>query len=411
MNAVRSMLGPVLAGVFTGVLAFGGDARAQDLAIYGETIHTMAGPPIKNGVVLIKAGKITAVGPESGITVAAGTKSMRAKVVTPGLIDAHTAVGFTGWLNQPHDQDQFDRTEPLQPELRAIDGYNARDPLVAWVRSFGVTTIHTGHAAGPIVSGQTMIAKTRGDTVDEAVVVPAAMVAAHLGESARTGPKAPGTRAKSIALLRAELTKAGEYRTRRATASADDKPEANLRLEALLGVLDGKLPLLVTADTHQEIVAALRLRDEFGVRIVLDSVADAQLVLGAIDAARVPVFVHPTMTRVGGDHRNASFTTAAALRAAGVPFALQSGFEDYVPKTRVVLFEAAIAAANGLTFDQALGSITIDAARILGVDARVGSLEIGKDGDVALYDGDPFEYTTHCVGVAIEGVVVSDQAR
>ncbi|MBK6940597.1 MAG: amidohydrolase family protein [Planctomycetes bacterium] len=371
----------------------------------------MAGAPIKNGVVLIKAGKITAVGPESGITVAAGTKTLRAKVVTPGLIDAHTAVGFSGLLNQPHDQDQFDRTEPMQPELRAIDAYNARDPLVAWVRGFGVTTIHTGHAAGPTISGQTMIAKTRGETVDEAVMVPAAMVAAHLGTSARSGPKAPGTRAKSLALLRAELTRAVEYRNKRASAAAADKPELNLRLETLTGVLDGKLPLLVTADSHQEIVAALHLQQEFGLRLVLDSAADAHLVRDAIKAARVPVLVHPTMTRVAGERRNASFTTAAALRESGIPIALQSGFEDYVPKTRVVLFEAAIAAANGLTFDRALGSITIDAARILGIDARVGSLEIGKDGDVALYDGDPFEYTTHCVGVAIDGVVVSDQPR
>lgn len=387
------------------------EATAQDLAIYGETIHTMAGAPVKNGVVLIKSGKITAVGPESGITVMPGIKTLRAKVVTPGLIDAHTAVGFTGWLNQPHDQDQFDRTEPVQPELRAVDGYNARDPLVAWVRSFGVTTIHTGHAAGPIISGQTMIAKTRGETVDEAVIVPSAMVAAHLGASARTGQKAPGTRAKSLAVLRAELTRAAQYRTKRANATEAERPELNLRAETLVSVLEGKLPLLISVDTHQEIVAALHLREEFGIRVVLDSVADAQLVLDPIRAARVPVFVHPTMSRVSGDRQNASFSTASALRAAGVPFALQSGFEDYVPKTRVVLFEAAIAAANGLTFDQALGSITIDAAKILGVDARVGSLEIGKDGDVALYDGDPFEYTTHCIGVAIEGVLVNDQPR
>jgi len=97
--------------------------------------------------------------------------------------------------------------------------------------------------------------------------------------------------------------------------------------------------------------------------------------------------------------------------SAGIPVALQSGFEAYVPKTRVVLFEAALAAANGLSFDQALRTITIDAAEILGIDARVGSLEVGKDGDVALYDGDPFEYTTHCLGCVIEGEVVSDVKR
>ncbi len=106
-----------------------------------------------------------------------------------------------------------------------------------------------------------------------------------------------------------------------------------------------------------------------------------------------------------------SFETAATLHKAGIPVALQSGYESYVPKTRVVLFEAALAAANGLSFDEALAAITIDAARILGVDDRVGSLEVGKDGDVALYDGDPFEYTTHCTGVIINGKLVSDKPR
>ena len=107
----------------------------------------------------------------------------------------------------------------------------------------------------------------------------------------------------------------------------------------------------------------------------------------------MPVIIHPTMTRAFGEHENLSFETAAKLVAAGMPVALQSGYEAYVPKTRVVLFEAAVAAANGLSFEQALKTITIDAAKILGIADRVGSLEVGKDGDVALYDGDPFEYT------------------
>ena len=103
--------------------------------------------------------------------------------------------------------------------------------------------------------------------------------------------------------------------------------------------------------------------------------------------------------------------SASLLRKAGIPVALQSGYEGYVPKTRVVLFEAAVAAANGLTFDEALGTVTIEAAKILGVDKRVGSLEAGKDGDVALFDGDPFEYTSHVVGVVIDGRVVSETAH
>jgi len=114
------------------------------------------------------------------------------------------------------------------------------------------------------------------------------------------------------------------------------------------------------------------------------------------------------MSRAGGDAENMSMETASTLQKAGILVALQSGYETYVPKTRVVLFEAALAAANGLTFDQALATVTIDAAKIIGVDKRVGSLESGKDGDLALFDGDPFEYVTHVTGVVIDGVVVSE---
>lgn len=127
-----------------------------------------------------------------------------------------------------------------------------------------------------------------------------------------------------------------------------------------------------------------------------------------IKAAGVPVIVHPTMVRNAGLMRNATVETIVKLRAAGLPIALQSGYEAYVPKTRVVLFEAAIAAAWGLPPDQALASITIDAARILGVDKRVGSLETGKDGDLALFDGDPFEYVTHVCGVVMDGDLVEE---
>jgi imidazolonepropionase-like amidohydrolase len=117
------------------------------------------------------------------------------------------------------------------------------------------------------------------------------------------------------------------------------------------------------------------------------------------------------MIRTSGETANASFETASRLREAGIPFALQSGFESYVPKTRVVLFEAAITAANGQSFANALASITIDAARILGIDGRVGSLEAGKDADLVLFDGDPFEYTTRTCGVIINGVEVSSECR
>lgn len=394
-------------------------ARAAEgtIAIHGDTLHTMAGPAISDGVVLITNGRIEQIGPAAEVHVPAGTKTLRGRVVTPGLIDAHTVVGLSGSLNQPQDQDQLDTGSPLQPELRAIDAYNPQERLIDWIRGFGVTTIHTGHAPGALISGQTMIAKTRGQTADEAVVKPVAMVAVTLGDEARAkgddaDKKSPGTRSKAVAMLRGELVKTQEYVRKRALLDTSKQPDKDLRLEALAKVLAGEWPLLVTADRAADIASALRIADEFKLRIVLDSAAEAYLLTDRIKASGVPVIVHPSMRRAGaGETENLSFETAATLQKAGIPIALQSGYEGYVPKTRVALFEAAIAAANGLSFDEALATITSDAATILGIADRVGSLAVGKDGDVAVFDGDPFEYTTHCTAVVIDGNVMSAEPR
>jgi imidazolonepropionase-like amidohydrolase len=380
-------------------------ALSAQIAIHGDIVHTMAGAAIKDGIVLVRDGKVERVGPAAQVQVPAGYRTLRAKVVTPGLIDAHTVVGLSGFLNQPHDQEQVERSAPSQPELRAIDSYDARERLVDWVRSFGVTTVHTGHGPGTLISGQTMIAKTAGDTTDKATMVPAAMVAATLGGGARAEQgKSPGTRSKMIAMLRTDLIKAQDYAK---------KPPAvrELRVEALVAVVKGEMPLMVTVNKASDILTAIRMGKEFNLKLVIDGAADAHMILDEIKASGYPVFIHPTMARSFGDTENLSMETAEKLRSAGIPFALQSGFESYVPKTRVVLLEAGAAAANGLSFENALASITIDAARILGVDKRVGSLEAGKDADIALYDGDPFEYTSHCVGVVIDGKVISEEKR
>jgi imidazolonepropionase-like amidohydrolase len=393
-------------------LALATAAQAQDIAIKGGELHTMAGPMITDGVVVIDDGKIVAVGPAATTPIPAGFTVIEAKVVTPGLVDARTVVGLAGYLNQDHDQDQLDTSAPVQPQLRAIDAYNPADALVGWLRGFGVTTIHTGHGPGALVSGQTMVAKTVGNTADEAVIRREAMVAANLGPSALAGSgKAPGTRAKQIAMLRQALiaAKQGEAPkpAKKGEAKAPDKPPS-LEVLTMRDVLAGKLPLLVTAHRAQDIMSALRLKQEFGIDLVLDGAAEAYLLTDEIKAAGVNVILHPPMVRQYGEFENASFTTGAVLQAAGIPFAYQSGYEGYVPKSRVVLFEAAVAAANGLTRDQALASITINAAKVIGMDKRVGSLEVGKDGDVALFDGDPFEYASHAIGVVVDGKQVSN---
>jgi imidazolonepropionase-like amidohydrolase len=407
----RSGRGAGLIGATLALALLAPAPLAAQLAIRGETVYTMAGAPIQDGVVLVgKDGKIEQVGAAARVRIPNGYRTLSAKVVTPGLVDAHSVVGLAGYLNQPHDQDQLERTHAIQPELRAIDAYNAREPLVDWLRQYGVTTVHTGHGPGALMSGQTMIVKTRGGTVGEALVDSVTMVAMTLGpEVAANYGGRPGTRSKGVALVRAELIKAQDY-ARKAREKGSTQPR-DLKLETLARVLAGDVPALVTAQRATEILAALRLQREFGFKLVLDGAAESHLVLDEIRAAGVPVILHPTMARHGGTLEYATLETARLLREAGITVALQSGFEGYVPKTRVVLFEAAMAAAYGLPFEDALRTVTIDAARILGIDKRVGSLERGKDGDLALFNGDPFEYTSQVCGVVIEGQVVSESCR
>lgn len=380
----------------------------RGIAVRADTLYTMAGAPLVDGVVLVRDGKIEQVGAADDVSVPDDYRTLEAAVVTPGLIDARSVVGLAGIYNIPADQDQLETSDPIQPELRAFDAYNAREELVAWVRDLGVTTLHTGHGPGAPISGQTMVVKTSGTTVATALVDSLAMVAMTFGPSVENRFDSPGTRAKTVALLREQFVKAEAYREQ---SASDEAPERDLKMEVLVRVLDGEVPALITAHRATEIMAALRLADEFGFELVLDGAAESYLVLDAIEEAGVPVLLHPPMVRPGGETANASFTTASKLQEAGIPFAFQSGYEGYVPKTRVVLFEAAIAAAHGLPREDALSAMTIGAARILGLDDRVGSLEAGKDADLVLYEGDPFEYATRVCTVLIDGVVASETCR
>jgi imidazolonepropionase-like amidohydrolase len=390
-----------------------------DLIVRGNKIYTMAGPPIENGWISIKDGKIAAIG-SGDVALAEGVRLLSAPVVTPGLIDGRTIVGLQGFQNEPRENDVLERSASMQPELRAMDAFNGRERLLEWVRGFGITTIHTGFAPGALVTGQSMIIKTRGPTVDDGLLKPEAMLCVTLGSDGLNrgeGGKAPGTRSKQIAMLRQALIKAREYaakRDRPAENDDDDKKGAGSRdlgNDVLVRVLKKELPLLVYAQRSQDISAALKLAEEFDLKIVLDGAAESYLLIDAIKSAGVPVIVHATLKRANDESENISFETAGKLKAAGIPIAMQSGYESYVPKTRVVLLETAIAVANGLKFDDALAALTIEAAKILGVADRVGSIEVGKDADLALFDGDPFEYTTRCTGTVIDGRVVHDTPR
>src|SRR5699024_9574806 len=350
------------------ILAFMLSVSSAQLAIKADTIYTMNDAKIINGIILMDNGKIEAVGQADKIDIPNGYDTYEAAVVTPGLIDAHTVVGLSGIYNQEFDQDQLETSSPIQPQLRARDSYNAREQLVKFLMNKGITTMHTGHGPGAIISGQSMIVETAYRTVGEAMIDGSTMLAMTIGPGVSRNFKSPGTVAKEVAMLRQALITAQEYMKK-------EEPEFRLKTELLADLLSGDIKAIVTAQRAQDIMTALRLKEEFGFEMVLAGAAEAYLVLDEIKKAGVPVIIHPTMKRPFGATKNVSFATAGKVEDAGILMAFSSGYEGYVPKTRVILYEAAIAVANGLDRKAALRALTVNAAKILGIAERVGSIE------------------------------------
>jgi imidazolonepropionase-like amidohydrolase len=374
------------------------------IAVKADTIYTMAGNPIANGVILIRNGKIENVG--ANLSIPQGYTTYTARVVTPGLIDVRSSVGLSGAYNVPSDQDQIEKSSPLQPELRAIDAYNPEDKLLEHLKRNGITTIHTGHGVGALSSGQTMIVKTKAGLIDDVMVQPIAMVAMTLGPAVSSNFTSPGTRSKQVAMLRAELLKAQGAMKPKDTSKAPD-----LRQLIMQQLLRGEVKALISANTATDIMSAIRLAKEFNLKLVIEGGAEAYRLIDQIKASKAEIIVHPTMARPGGEMVNMTMENAAILSGAGIPVSIESGFESYVPKSRVVLYEAAAAMIHGLSFENALRSITIHPAKLLGLEKRVGSIEKGKDADLVLFNGDPFEYTTKACIVIIDGKVEVNQCQ
>ena len=379
----------------------------SQIAIKAEIIYTVSGAAIKNGVVLVKDGKIEKVGSAKEISIPKNYAVVSSKVVTPGFIDARSVVGLSGALNIPTDQDQLEKSSPIQPELRAIDAYNPEEKLVGYVRDFGVTTMHTGHGIGALVSGQTMVVKTKPGKIDEVTLVPMKMLAMTIGSSVEGNFTSPGTKAKQIAMIRSEFLKAQAYMQKQNDKDTSKRPAIDLKYEALSKLLKGEVKALITVNSSNDIMNAIRLAKEFKFKLVIDGAAEAYRMIDEIKACKAEVILHSTMARNAGDMVNMTRESAAILTAANIQVSIETGYEGYVPKTHVLLFEAALAVTYGLPYEEGLKSITLNPAKLLGIDKRVGSIEQGKDADLVLFDGDPFEYLTKISKVMIDGQWVS----
>ena len=400
------------------VLASSHTVLAQKIAVVADKLYTITseaqGQP---GVILIENGKITAV--HMGSNVPAGYTVMHAVYVTPGLIDAKTTAGISGAYNIPADQDQDEQSEPNTADVRALDSFNPREMLLEYINTYGITTIQAAPGITNPIAGQagifkTVGPKTVGPTVDQLAVKPVSAIVFNLGESPKQfygkKDKAPTTRMMTAAIIREGLLNAQAYQKKWADWNASEKkdptkqPSRDLKLEAIGLALRGDVPAIFNAYRADDIDTAIRLAQEFKLKLILSSVTEGYLEAQVIKQSGAAALVGPTLQRLESiETNNASLEDAAILAQAGIPVALMTGFENYVPKNRVLLFEAGVAAGNGLGFEGALRASTIDAAKILGIADRVGSLEAGKDADVVLYDGDPFEYTSHVTAVVVNG--------
>ncbi len=375
------------------------------VAVVAEAVHTA--DRVFPGVVLVKGDRIVRV--EPGEHTVKNMPVYRARHVTPGLIDPFCVAGLTGAWNIPADQDQDELSDPNQADLRVFDGFNPREPLLDFLQANGVTVVHTTPGRQNVIAGQTGIFRTDGVTVEGAALKPVAGILVNLGEVPKAAyrGKAPDTRMGVAALIRKAFAEAEAYRAKRKDPGV--QTPGSPKLEALVPALEGKIPVYFAAHRKDDIQTALRIAAEFKLKPVIALGTEAYRMTDELKKAGVPVVVHPTMQRAGGSMETLhSFVgNAAALDATGVPFSIGTAFEGYVPKVRVLRHEAAMAAGpGGLGRQRALRAVTLDAAKLLGIDKDYGSIEAGKVADLVLYDGDPFEHVTHVTHTLMAGRVV-----
>ena len=387
-----------------GALLAAAPAAAQTVAIVGGTVQTMAGPAIQNGTVVIRDGRIVAVG--AGIPVPAGARTIdaRGKVVTPGFFESSTQMGLVEVDAVDETNDHRAKEEDGDVVAAAFDvrdGLNPNSIVIPVTRIAGVTTAVT-RPDGGLIEGQAAIVDLTGGSVDSMLVRGAVAMYAALGENGKA--QAGGARGAQTQRLREVLDDARTYARNRAAYERNQfrhLAASRLDLEALQPVLAGRMPLVVDVNRASDIRTAIAIAHEYGIRLVVSGGAEAWMVADDLAKANVPVIVKvlqdlpETFESLGERYDN-----AALLRRAGVKVAITT---NDTHNSRNVKQEAGNAVANGLPYDEALRAITLYPAQIFGVADRYGSLEPGKVANVVVWGGDPLELLTGVEHVLIHG--------
>ena len=378
------------------------------LLIRNARLFTMEGDGyIEGGDVLIDGGKIVATGANLS---APGAKVIDAHgaYVTPGFVDPHTHIGL--WADGERDDtgDGNEETDPVTPHLRALDAVNPVDPCFAEACRAGVTSVAAGPGSANVLGGQFLAMKTHGQSLKEMLIKEPLAMKAAFGENPKmvygAGGKKPATRMATAAVLREALYEAREYMEKRASKDADKRPAFSLKNEALAMVLRRELPLKMHAHRADDILTAIRLVKEFDLRASVEHCTEGHLIADELREAGVGVILGPLLCdRSKPELKNLTMKAPAILHRAGVKFALMTDHgvipEQYLP------VEAGLCVREGLPEMEALRAITINAAEVIGLADRIGSLAPGKDADVVLFDGHPLETRTHTSLVLVGGEI------
>jgi imidazolonepropionase-like amidohydrolase len=390
----------------------GSHAQEPSQAFTGATIITISGPVIEDGVLLVRGGKIVAVGPRASVRVPSDARviDVRGKFIMPGLVDTHSHIG--GAVGA-------DGSAPIQPEARVLDSINVRDSGLMRARAGGITTVNIMPGSSHLLSGQTLYLKLReGRVIDDLLIRDAAgRIAGGIKMANGTNPLRPGstgpfpgTRARSAALVREHLTRAQEYRekVRRAGGDKSKLPPRDLGLEAVAEALEGRRVVHFHTHRHDDILTALRLAREFGLRVVLQHVTEGWKVADEIAAAKAPASII-MIDAPGGklEALDVNLKTGAALERAGAMVALHT--DDYITDSRLFLRSAGLAVRAGMSRERALRAMTLSGAEMLDLKERTGSLEAGKDADFIILSGDPLSVYTKVLETWVEGVRVFDR--
>ncbi|WP_075364326.1 amidohydrolase [Desulfosporosinus metallidurans] len=389
----------------------------RKLFIKNGTIKTMAGREFVGGV-LIEGTKITALGETLDIDVPADALVIDAVgcLVLPGFIDAHCHVGIGEEIYRWEGEDFNEMTDPVTPDMRAIDGINPEDEGFRDARLGGVTAVFTGPGSANVIGGTGVVMKTAGKIVDKMIVRDPAGLKVAFGENPKSvygeQKKMPMTRMGTAALLRQALVDAQVYRDKLEEGKTDpDKiPERDLGLETLVRVINHEIPLRAHAHRADDIMTAIRIAQEFEVDLVIEHCTEGHKIAEELAELGYPAVVGPLLTnRAKIELKDKSFKTPGILAKAGVKVAIMTD-HSVTPIEQLPLC-AALACKAGMDMEDALKAITINPAEILGVSERIGSLEVGKDADIVIWSEHPFVITARPLYVIIDGKIVNPEPR